>query len=250
MRETGFYVESGGVPLYCRKIGTGLPLILLHGFGQSNQLFEKMERELSQNYQVILLDSRGHGLSGLGKGPLTTRIMAADVVAVLDALQIEKCFVLGYSDGANIGLQMAIDAPQRLLGVVSISANARPEGLKPLLLLGMKLWRGLAKLGCLLSIARSCRQVHMLQLLLEQPEITREQLQKLTIPVLLIWGQRDFMRREHVQELAESIPASRSLIFKGATHFSILKKWPYYKDQVQDFIDTIPRGDTFEAGKK
>ncbi|MDR1068006.1 MAG: alpha/beta hydrolase, partial [Clostridiales Family XIII bacterium] len=123
--------EVNGVNLHFRDIGCGPPVVLLHGHGQSNRVFRHLERRLAHDCRVILIDSRGHGLSERGDKPLSIPLMARDVAAVMDRLEIERAAIAGFSDGANIALQMAVDFPARTDCVVAISGNARPEGLKP-----------------------------------------------------------------------------------------------------------------------
>src|SRR5581483_9817121 len=82
-------------------------------------------------YEAILIDSRGHGRSTRDARPYTYELMASDVVAVIDRLGIEKAAVVGWSDGAIIGLVMALKHPERLTRVFAFAANMDPSGVKP-----------------------------------------------------------------------------------------------------------------------
>ncbi len=230
------YIEIPGITLHCRILGQGSPVVFLHGFGQSNRIYADIERELAGHHQLILLDSRGHGLSSFDDQPVTTRLMAADVVQVLDYLKIETCFVVGFSDGGNIALQLAVDFPSRLQGIVAISSNARPDGLKPNIIWLFKFGNWLLKLGAWLRIPSLARLSLLMPLLLEQPQITKQELQKITTPALLLWAEKDYMTQQHIEEVGTDIPGSKTLIINKSSHLSIVKKWPQYHKSVLDFL--------------
>ena len=129
------HVVSGDVVSKETKIhytvyGRGAPVLLLHG-GLSNKLswFSQLPELSASGYQLILLDSRGHGRSGLGSSELSYRLLADDALAVLDHLKIEKVDVLGWSDGANTALTLASQWPKRIGKIVAISGNYSPQGL-------------------------------------------------------------------------------------------------------------------------
>lgn len=111
-------VEVPGAVLSCHVVGSGPPVVFLHGFSQNNSIFEEFEKLLAQHHMLILLDSRGHGASGLGQDAVTIKLMAEDVLDVLDYLGLEKTHVIGFSDGANIAMQLAINHPERVSGIV------------------------------------------------------------------------------------------------------------------------------------
>lgn len=125
------YVETLGARLYYQDWGAGEPVLLLHGNAQSHRVFRWYLRQLSPLYRVLLMDSRGHGLSlhREGRREFSTADMAGDVAALLDHLKIRRCAIIGFSDGANVALEFAARFPDRVRAVVSVSGNARPEGL-------------------------------------------------------------------------------------------------------------------------
>ena len=125
------YVETLGARLYYQDWGAGEPVLLLHGNAQSHRVFRWYLRQLSPLYRVLLMDSRGHGLSlhREGRGEFSTADMAGDVAALLDHLKIRRCAIIGFSDGANVALEFAARFPDRARAVVAVSGNARPEGL-------------------------------------------------------------------------------------------------------------------------
>jgi pimeloyl-ACP methyl ester carboxylesterase len=102
-RVEGHYFESGGVRLHFTDEGSGPPVVLLHGFAVNADLNWRLPgvtQALTPEFRVISLDLRGHGLSGKPHEPEQYgRLMADDVIALLDHLGIEKAHVVGYSLG-------------------------------------------------------------------------------------------------------------------------------------------------------
>ena len=117
-----YYKDSGGEKT---------PLLMLHGNAETHLVFEYYEKMLSAKYRTILMDSRAHGRSKIkpeyAKTEFTITDMAGDVVALLDALHIEACHLLGFSDGANIALEFASLFPDRVISVIAVSGNIRSE---------------------------------------------------------------------------------------------------------------------------
>ncbi|MDR3674335.1 MAG: alpha/beta fold hydrolase, partial [Acidobacteriota bacterium] len=92
-----------GIRLWYAVFGHGAPVILLHG-GMANSNYWGLQiPTLAQRFEVIVIDSRGHGRSTRTAAPITYHLMASDVVALMDALHIPKAAVVGWSDGAIIG---------------------------------------------------------------------------------------------------------------------------------------------------
>jgi pimeloyl-ACP methyl ester carboxylesterase len=102
------YVEHDGARLWYTIYGMGAPVILLHGgLGHSGNWGYQVPALISGGYRVVLLDSRGHGRSTRDTRPFSYELMASDVLAVMDALHIEKPSLVGWSDGACTALVLA-----------------------------------------------------------------------------------------------------------------------------------------------
>jgi pimeloyl-ACP methyl ester carboxylesterase len=218
-----------GIKLHHRDVGSGSPVVLLHGNGQNNSLFRHLERYLTLNHRVILIDSRGHGQSERGSSPISIPLMAKDVAAVMSTLEIERAAIVGFSDGGNVALQMAVDFPDRVDSVISIIGNARPEGLNRVYLWLLRLRKRL--------LSTFKRDTSMVDLLLTQPRISNADLEKITAPVLLLYGSRDLVAKSHADELHRHIPRSRLKIIGGTQHITIISKWYKYADEMEQFID-------------
>ncbi|RZK57271.1 MAG: alpha/beta hydrolase [Pedobacter sp.] len=112
--NAGKYVDVNGIKLYYEIYGEGEPLLLLHGNNSSIQSFEQQVDVLRKKYKVIALDSRGQGKSTADKTKLTYELMAKDVNAFLELLQLKNVNVLGWSDGGNIALILAMQHPDKV----------------------------------------------------------------------------------------------------------------------------------------
>ena len=130
MKHSG-YLTTSGAEIYYEQYGSGTPLLILHGNSQSLAVFYPFLRTFLTDFQVILMDSRGHGRSRLSVHTalhgFSTEDMADDVIALLDHLHLSSVHLLGFSDGANIGLEIACKYPERLKALICISANASPD---------------------------------------------------------------------------------------------------------------------------
>lgn len=239
LKPTEHIVDVSGAAIFCRKTGTGPSIVLLHGFNQSNRLFALVEKELAKRFTVILIDSRGHGQSGITQEKITTLLMAKDVVDVLDHFKINKCCIIGFSDGGNTALQMGVSFPERVWGIVPIGSNAQPQGLKRKILLLFKIWNCLLICASRLSIKAATSQLSLMPLLLEQPQLKKSDLNILTTKCFLIWAAHDYATSEHIASMGKEIQNSETLIVKKSTHLSIMKKWSKYENEVLLFIDSI-----------
>lgn len=160
MKHSG-YLTTSGAEIYYEQYGCGTPLLILHGNSQSLAVFYPFLRTFLPDFQVILMDSRGHGRSRLSVHTalhgFSTEDMADDVIALLNHLHLSSVHLLGFSDGANIGLEIACKYPERLKTLICISANASPDGLlTPLYLAAQMLHSILNLLGNLLLPVLKC----------------------------------------------------------------------------------------------
>jgi pimeloyl-ACP methyl ester carboxylesterase len=124
-------VENDGARIWHATYGAGPPVILLHGgLGHSGNWGYQVPALVESGYRAIVIDSRGHGRSTRDARPFTYELMASDVSAVMDALQLEKAGMVGWSDGACTALVLASNAPARVAGVFFFACNMDPSGAK------------------------------------------------------------------------------------------------------------------------
>lgn len=109
--ERGKYVQSNGLCMYYEAQGAGTPVILLHGGLETCQMWAPVIPALSMHCQVITPDSRAHGRTDNPSGQFSYPLMAEDIALLIEALELHRPFVVGYSDGGQTALQMAITYP-------------------------------------------------------------------------------------------------------------------------------------------
>src|ERR1700678_342655 len=125
------YIEHEGARIWYATYGLGSPVILLHGgLGHSGNWGYQVPALLKNHFRAVLIDSRGHGRSTRDARPYTYELMALDVLAVMDALRLERALLVGWSDGACIALILAAKAPTRVAGVFFFACNMDPSGVK------------------------------------------------------------------------------------------------------------------------
>jgi 3-oxoadipate enol-lactonase len=121
---TRFAAISTGPKIAYDAVGQGFPLVLGHGFMLDSSIFSEQVHALSDRYRVITWDARGHGATEYDGRPFTLWDNARDVIALLDALDIDRAVVGGHSQGGFGALLTALLAPQRVSGLVLINTTA------------------------------------------------------------------------------------------------------------------------------
>ncbi len=123
-QRQGQYVNVNGANIFYQVSGSGTPLILIHGFPLSGQLFQGQLAGLSQRFEVITPDLRGFGKSTAPNAQGSIQIYAHDILAFMNQLGIRKAIIGGHSMGGQITLELYREAPTRFLGMILIDTNA------------------------------------------------------------------------------------------------------------------------------
>jgi pimeloyl-ACP methyl ester carboxylesterase len=123
IRGTGQYAEVNGLNLYYETMGTGRPLVLLHGGLGSGEMFGPVRPALAEHHQVIAVDLQGHGRTADIDRPIDIRLMADDIAALIDHLELERPDLVGYSLGGGVALQTAVKYPDKVGRLVVASAH-------------------------------------------------------------------------------------------------------------------------------
>lgn len=205
-QEKRMEIEGKGVKLYYETLGSGAPLILLHGNSESHEIFNESAALLASRYTVYLLDSRGHGKSGKVDA-FHYEDMAEDVELLIRTLSLEKPILCGFSDGGIVGLMLAAKYPDLLSKLIVCGANLTPNGLK-------KWPRLLFRLLYLLT------RDEKLGLMEKEPNIGEDMLQHISVPTLVLAGSRDMICEEETRTIAKHIPNAVLRILKGESHSS------------------------------
>lgn len=203
-------IVNGIEIFYTKKGSAGAlpPVLFLHGNGETHKIFDNAVSELSQARTVYAMDSRSHGQSG--KAPLHYNDMAKDAAEFVKTVIKEKPVLVGFSDGGIIGLIVASKHPDLLAKAIVLGANLNPQGTK-------KSFTFFMKLGYFLS------RDEKLALMLNEPNITKDDLSQITVPVVVAAGSKDMVVPKHTEEIASFIKNSTLEILKGETHSSYVK---------------------------
>ena len=214
--------------------GQGQPLILLHGNGESCDYFEHQIAYFSKQYHVIALDTRGHGQSPRGEKPFTIQQFAEDLHDFMDEKGIEKAILLGFSDGGNIALTFALKYPERIGKLILNGANLFPSGVKPLYQWPIEIGYRIAKMFSKKS-DKALSNAEMLGLMVNEPHIEPSELDRLTMPVLVIAGTKDMIKESITRLIYKSLPNAQMNIIEG-DHFVANKNADAFNKVVDVFL--------------
>ena len=240
------YVEHDGARIWYAVYGSGPPVILLHGgLGHSGNWGYQIPALISSGYRVVLIDSRGHGRSTRDARPYTYEMMASNVLAVMDAVGLDKAAVVGWSDGACIALILGMTAPARIAGVFFFGCNMDPSGTKevarsPILerCFGRHA-KDYARLSATPDQFAAFREaVGLMQK--TQPNSTAAELARVRVPVAVVQSERDeFITRAHAEYLARSIPGAELRILANVSHFAPLQRPEQFNGEVLAFLGKV-----------
>lgn len=234
--------DINGIQVYYAVYGEGEPVMLLHGGLGHSDVWGHQVTELSKSYQVITMDSRGHGRSTRNDERYTYELMASDVIALMDFLQIDKASLIGWSDGGIIGLVMAINNPERVGRVFAFGANSDPSGLTADLAEDAVFNQYIENAGTDYAKLSSTPDDYegfltaIGEMWATEPNIT-EQLKTITIPVTIADGEYDeAITREHTEMMAKEIPGSRLVILPDVSHFAMWQNPPVFNTALLEFL--------------
>jgi pimeloyl-ACP methyl ester carboxylesterase len=235
--------ELNGIHLYYATIGSGSPVILLHGGLANSDYFGYQVKALMKYHKVVLIDSRGHGRSTRDSRPYSYDLLADDVVALMDKLKIRSADIVGWSDGAILGLDLAMRHPERVHKVVAFAANTKTEGVID----GVEKNRTFAA-----YIDRAGDEYRRLsatpkdydafvdqigKMWASQPNWTDDQLRSIKTPVLVMDGDHDeAIKRTHTEYIAATIPGAGLAILPNVSHFAFLQDPAQFNFAVLHFL--------------
>jgi pimeloyl-ACP methyl ester carboxylesterase len=232
-----------GIKLFYATIGQGPPVVLLHGGLANSDYWGNQVPALAAHHQVILVDSRGHGRSSRNAAPFGYDLMADDVVGLLDHLGLKRADIVGWSDGAIIGIDLALRHRDRIGRVFAFAANTNLAGLHAnveknpnfaaFILRAGNEYRGLSPT----PREYGAFQVQISHMWESQPNWTDAQLRSITTPVLIADGDHDeAIRLEHDIYMSRVIPGAGLLILPLSSHFAFLQDPASFNSAVLAFL--------------
>lgn len=225
------------IALYYQEKGNKEPFILLHGNGEDGSYFKNQIDYFSDRYRVIAVDTRGHGKSPRGTAPFTIEQFSYDLYDFMEDLKISKAVILGFSDGANIAMKFAMKFPDKVKALILNGGNLNPKGVKSATQIPIEIGYKIARRFASKS-PDAKKNAEMLGLMVNEPNIERNELSKITAPTLVICGKRDMIKESHTKEIAESIPHAELSIIKG-NHFIANKRYAAFNKEVECFLQSI-----------
>ena len=241
------FVEREGARIWYAAYGTGEPVILLHGgLGHSGNWGYQVPALVAAGRRAIVIDTRGHGRSTRDGRPYTYHLLAGDTLAVMDALALDRAALIGWSDGACTALVLAMLHPARVAGVYFFACNMDPSGTKALdesdPLLGRCIGRHIADYASLSATPDDFRAFMAAVSAMQQtePNATAAELAAVRVPVAIVQGERDeFIRREHAEYLARTIPGATLTILPDVTHFAPVQRPDQFNASIGTFLDRV-----------
>lgn len=220
------------ISLHYVKKGSGPPLILLHGNGESGAYFAHQMDVFAERYTVYAVDTRGQGQSPRGTAPFTIAQFAKDLECFLDEQGLDRVDILGFSDGGNIALIFALARPDRVRRLILNGANLDPKGVKPAVQIPIVLGYRLASL---FQAPKARANAELLGLMVNEPHIDPAALSALTMPALVIVGSQDMIREAHSRLICDSLPGGRMVVLDG-DHFIASKRPAAFNRAVLEFL--------------
>jgi pimeloyl-ACP methyl ester carboxylesterase len=239
--KAGKYVKVRGFNMYYETYGTGQPVLFIHGNGGSINNFGNQIPYFSKNYKVIVADSRSQGKSFDDGDSLSYEMMADDLNGLLDALHVDSCYVVGWSDGGINGLLLAIRHPGKVKKLAVTGANLWPDStaVDPFIARWAMNEYNMVKEKPLTPSVK--HDLKLLRLLAFEPHITTAQLNKISCPALVIGGDHDVIRPEHTMLIAQSIPESYLWILPNSGHSTPIVYKDLFNATVSDFFNKAYR---------
>ena len=245
---SSFFVEHDGARIYVECEGTGTPVLLLHGGLGHMGWFSELRSHLSQQYQVVLVDTRGCGRSAMGFKGISYGQQERDVLTILEQIGIQQCTVIGFSDGGIVGMRLAARKNSPVSQLVTIGSRWRATH-------GQEMWQEFD------SWSRASLSAEPSRFIVEDydrlnPDQDFERLLRLSVamwkddgidghpgdrvdnirvPFLIVVGDRDpFMSVDHCAELRQRVTNSELLVIPNGTH-------PAYRERPDLFIPALDR---------
>lgn len=237
------FVQADGARIFYARYGQGSPVILLHGGLANANYWGNQIPALARQHDVIAIDLRGHGRSTISAAPMSYNLIAADVLAVMDALVIRRAAIVGWSDGAIAGLSLAMKHPDRVERLFAFGANYDLRGLIPNGSHTDVFARYTARTaGEYRSLSPHPDQYQnlvqrMTRMWTTEPHFSAADLAGIRIPVAIADGDRDeIIKAQHTRDMATAIPSSTLIVESGVSHFAVLQNPDQFNADLLRFL--------------
>jgi pimeloyl-ACP methyl ester carboxylesterase len=261
-KQTG-HAELNGVNYYYEIRGEGAPLLVLHGGLGSIDMFEPILPALGKDRKIIAVDLHGHGRTQLGKRAEISLVdQGNDMAALLDKLGVAQADVLGYSFGAGVALRLGVQHPEKVKRLALVSIGFASDGFYPEMVpqqgaVGAQLFEMMKETPMYKSYAAVApdksefpKLLDAMGALMRKPYNYADDAKKLSVPTILIFGDSDMFRLEHIVEFykllgggqkdagwqREHIAKNRLAILPDVTHYDMFMQ-PAMVTTARAFLD-------------
>jgi pimeloyl-ACP methyl ester carboxylesterase len=239
------YAPINGIKIWYATFGKGEPMLLLHGGLANSNYWGNQVPALARNYRVIVMDSRGHGRSTHDDRPYGYDLMASDAIGLMDFLKLPKAAIVGWSDGAIIGLDIAIHHPERLTKLFAFAANSDPSGVADIAhspVFNAYIARAGKEYEALSPTPDQYKSFldQIGKMWETQPNFTIEQLRGISVPTWIVDADHDeAIKRENTEFMAGAIPNAGLLLQPQVSHFSFLQDPQQFTADVLHFLEHV-----------
>jgi pimeloyl-ACP methyl ester carboxylesterase len=247
--------------LYYEEMGTGVPLLLLHGLGSSGRDWEMQTAFFRTRYRVITVDARGHGRSSKPPGPYSVPQMADDVARLLEAIDAAPAHLVGLSMGGMLGFQLALDRPEllRTLTIVNSAPALVPHSFGQRL----QLWQryaliylfGMERVGAMLSkrlfprpeqaelrrltrerIGANDKRAYLAAMRALVGWSVAHRLEEIDCPTLVVAADRDYTSLAEKEAYVRRLPHAELAVIANAHHAVPMEHPVRFNEIVADFL--------------
>jgi len=239
------YAPVNGIRIWYASFGRGEPVFLLHGGLANSNYWGDQVPALARYYRVVVMDSRGHGRSSRDDRPYGYDLMASDVLGLMDFLKVRQAAIIGWSDGAILGLDIALHHPERLTKLFAFAANSDPSGVADIAhsqVFNAYIARAEKEYEALSPTPDQYKSflAQISKMWETQPNFTTEQLHGITVPTWIVDADHDeAIKRENTEFMANEIPNAGLLIQPWVSHFSFLQDPPQFTNDVLHFLEHV-----------
>ncbi len=237
------YASVDGIKLWYAEFGHGEPVLLLHGGLANSNYWGQQVRALMGHYRVIVMDSRGHGRSTRDAQPFGYDLMAQDVVGLLDALKIRRVAVVGWSDGAIIGLDIAMHHPERVSKLFAFAANYDTAGVADVnaspVFTAFEARAG-QEYAALSPTPRNYGAFlkAITAMWAHEPNWHKADFARITVPIWIVDADHDeAITHDQPRTMADWIPNAGLLIEPDVSHFAFIQDPDQFTRDVQRFLE-------------
>lgn len=223
------HVRTNGIDTHYERSGSGPPLWILHGGLEDGRSWSGLAERLGDRWTTTVPDRRGHGRTPDADGDYSYRQMTDDVVAAITQLESGPVAVIGYSDGGDIALELAVRRPDLVASVVAVSANLDAEGLEPTML--ERLRRPDPDAAPLQPLRDAYAEVSpdgaehwstfhckVCAMGAAGPGLTTADLGRIACPTLIVCADDDVVRLAHTVAMYDALAAGQLAVVPDASH--------------------------------